>query len=90
LTNENLESSSLAELEHEGDVFDQDPGDASPFEEPEHVTNQARSSTADAGRPTRLTEILAGEPRCQELHAARDRAEAADIPMESDSWEMLL
>ncbi len=77
-----------AELQHEGNVLDDEPARAVlTLHETEHFVHESGLRTRDAGRASGLREVLAREACGDQFRIAGERAETRDVRMERNVGE---
>ena len=89
-SDDDLESASLRELEHEGYVFEKHVRNALLGDESKDFAHEAGARPFDPCRTAGLAEVLAREPRDQEIGPGRKRIEEANVFGEGDVREARL
>jgi hypothetical protein len=87
---DHLKSTAFRQLQHEGYVLQEEPGYALLFEEPEDLTDQARTRASDAFGLPSLAEILAREATREKLGLVRERPQSLDVSMDDGARETRL
>lgn len=84
-----IESLALVQLQHEGDVFQEQPGHSLVLNQAEDLVHQSRILAANPTGGSRLAQVLTGEPGCDELGARWQLVEISDVLVQGDLGKVL-
>jgi hypothetical protein len=78
---EAVQCSPPVEMQHEGDVLENEPHRATGIQQPEHVTDERGARATDPGSAPCLAQVLAGESRTDDTGIARQTCQVTNIAM---------